>query len=145
MYEFLLSFVPFFESRYTLPILISLGYPPITTAVIVSALNMLAFPASMFFLDTIHHLLYRFRWYKQLFDKYSNKILKNKKKIDKYGYFGLFLFVFIPLPTTGVYSGSLLTWLLELDRKKAFLYMFLGVLSWNLLFAISYISGKLLF
>ena len=53
---------------------------------------------------------------------------KNKNKIEKYGYWGLILFVGIPLPGTGAWTGSLVATALNLDKKKAFLCTIVGVL-----------------
>ena len=66
---------------------------------------------------------------KKIVDWLSNKTLKKKDQIDKYGYFGLFLFVGIPLPGTGAWTGSLLAILLNLDKKKSFITIAIGVLA----------------
>jgi uncharacterized membrane protein len=64
-----------------------------------------------------------------LFDKYLDSLRKRgKPKVDKYGFWGLFLFVAIPLPLTGAYTGTILAWLLGMDWKKAFPAVGLGVI-----------------
>ena len=55
------------------------------------------------------------------------KVEKNKGQIEKYGYLGVILFVGIPLPGTGAWTGSLIASVLELDRKKTFLAVLAGV------------------
>jgi len=63
-----------------------------------------------------------------LFDKYLDNLRKRgKPKVEKYGFWGLFLFVAIPLPITGAYTGTILAWLLGMDWKKAFPAVGLGV------------------
>jgi uncharacterized membrane protein len=63
-----------------------------------------------------------------LFDKYLDNVRKmGKPKIEKYGFWGLTLFVAIPLPITGAYTGTILTWLLGMDWKRAFLAIGIGV------------------
>lgn len=57
----------------------------------------------------------------------EEKTLKKRDKIDKYGIWGLLIFVAIPLPGTGAWTGSLLASLLHLDRKKSFGVICLGV------------------
>ncbi|MDQ9841158.1 small multi-drug export protein, partial [Acinetobacter baumannii] len=52
---------------------------------------------------------------------------KNKPKIDKYGFWGLMLFVGIPLPGTGAWTGSLVAALFDMDVKKATISILLGV------------------
>ena len=48
--------------------------------------------------------------------------------VDKYGFWGLPLFVAVPLPLTGAYTGTILAWLLDMNWKKAFPAVSLGVL-----------------
>jgi uncharacterized membrane protein len=63
-----------------------------------------------------------------LFDKYLDNLRKRgKPKVDKYGFWGLFLFVAVPLPLTGAYTGTILAWLLGMDWRKAFAAVGLGV------------------
>ncbi|MRS13109.1 MAG: ligand-binding protein SH3 [Actinobacteria bacterium] len=47
--------------------------------------------------------------------------------VEKYGFLGLAVFVAIPLPGTGAYSGTAAAWLLDMDVKKGFLAVSLGV------------------
>jgi uncharacterized membrane protein len=53
---------------------------------------------------------------------------KGSKYVEKYEVLGLAIFVGIPLPFTGVWTGSALAWLLDLDWKKSFLAVSLGVI-----------------
>ena len=67
--------------------------------------------------------------YKRLFDKFIIKTReKVGNKIEKYGFWGLMIFVMIPLPVTGAYSGSFAAWLFNIPKKKAFLAVSLGVI-----------------
>ena len=54
---------------------------------------------------------------------------KNKDKITKYATWGLFLFVAIPLPGTGAWTGALVASLLDMKRSKALISIFAGVLA----------------
>jgi len=64
-----------------------------------------------------------------LFDKYLDSLRKRgKPKVDKYGFWGLALFVAVPLPLTGAYTGTILAWLLGMDWRKAFAAVGLGVI-----------------
>ena len=53
--------------------------------------------------------------------------MKKKDKIEKLEYIGLLLFVGIPLPGTGAWTGSLIAALLNMDKKKSLIYAILGV------------------
>ena len=63
----------------------------------------------------------------RLADWLEAKAAKNKPKIDKYGFWGLMLFVGIPLPGTGAWTGSLVASVFDMDMKKASLSILLGV------------------
>jgi len=64
-----------------------------------------------------------------LFDRYLDNLRKRgEHKVEKYGFWGLFLFVAVPLPITGAYTGTILAWLLGMDWKKAFPAVGLGVI-----------------
>lgn len=63
-----------------------------------------------------------------LFDRYLNALRKRgEPRVQKYGFWGLFLFVAVPLPLTGAYTGTILAWLVGMDWKKAFPAVVLGV------------------
>ena len=53
---------------------------------------------------------------------------KFEKKYKAWGFLALTFFVAIPLPGTGAWTGCLLSWLLDLERKKSILAISLGVL-----------------
>ena len=57
----------------------------------------------------------------------DKKVDKHKGQIEKYGYLGLVLFVGIPLPGTGAWTGCLIASVLEMDKKKSFIAALLGV------------------
>jgi uncharacterized membrane protein len=57
----------------------------------------------------------------------EDKAAKNKPKIDKYGMWGLLLFVGIPLPGTGAWTGALVAALFDMDLKRASLSILGGI------------------
>ena len=62
-----------------------------------------------------------------LVDKLEGKALGKKDKIEKYEFWGLVLFVGIPLPGTGAWTGALIASLLGIKFKKAFPAIILGI------------------
>jgi len=56
--------------------------------------------------------------------------------VQRLGYLGLYLFVAIPLPGTGAWTGSLVAVLLDLDIKKSFVVITLGVLTAGIIMSI---------
>jgi uncharacterized membrane protein len=133
---YVLSILPFYESRYVVPLIVVQG-GGIIDVVLVSLLNSFVFFLVLLFLDYFHKFFIRFDWYRKAFDFFECRIMKNKKYIDRYGYIGLTLFVFLPIPVTGVYSASILSWILKLDRNKSYLSILLGVLAINTLLYLS--------
>lgn len=120
--------IPIFELRGGLPIALAGGMHPLLAYGYCVALNLLVTPVVLIFLNTFHKLFLRFAWYKKISDKLIERArAKVKAKIDKYGFLGLALFVAIPLPVTGAYTGALGAWILGMDMKKAFLAISLGV------------------
>ncbi len=125
-----LSILPISELRGAIPYGIAVSHLNPSVVFITSvASNMLVIPITYFFLDYIHHLLMPIGIYRSLFLKYVERT-KNKaqRHVSKYGYLGLMLFVAIPLPVTGAYTGTLAAWLLGVEKKKAILAISLGVL-----------------
>ncbi len=66
---------------------------------------------------------------KRLFGKkvYA-RIEKNKKRLEKWEELALLFFVAIPLPITGAWTGSLVAILLEMNKKKAFVVISIGII-----------------
>lgn len=98
--------------------------------------NVLPIPLVLLFLEKIFEWLKKFKISKNIVTKLEKKILSKKKQIDKYGYVGLMLFVGIPLPGTGAWTGSGLAVLLHLDKKKSFVYIMLGVIMASIIMSI---------
>lgn len=90
--------------------------------------NVMVFPIMMFFLNTINRYFLRWHFYKKgaLFVARRAKI-GSGEKIRKYGFYGLIFFVMLPVPGTGVYAGSIATYLFNFERKKAFLANTIGI------------------
>lgn len=69
----------------------------------------------------------------KVFNKTANwlfkKADKNRPKIEKYGFWGLFIFVALPLPGTGAWTGSLVAALMDMKFGRAFLSVALGVMT----------------
>jgi uncharacterized membrane protein len=121
----LATVLPISELRGGIPLGISLGLDPLFTFCIAVIANALIFFPVFFALRLFYDkVLYRI----PLFDKYLDSLRKRgKPKVDKYGFWGLALFVAVPLPLTGAYTGTILAWLLGMDWRKAFAAVGLGV------------------
>lgn len=126
---FIISLLPILELRGGLIAARILGVKFIKAFIICYIANILPVPFILLFINWIFNQMSKWKPTKKIVDWLSNKTLKKKDQIDKYGYFGLFLFVGIPLPGTGAWTGSLLAILLNLDKKKSFITIAIGVLA----------------
>lgn len=133
---FIVSLLPILELRGGLiaASILDLDFIP---AYIISILgNVLPIPLVLLFLERIFNWFKKFNWSKKIINKLEKKILSKKEQIEKYGYFGLMLFVGIPLPGTGAWTGAGLAVLLHLDKKKSFIYIMLGVIMASIIMSI---------
>ena len=121
----LASASPISELRGGIPLGIGLGLEPALTYVVAVVTNILVFFPARLVLDVFYRsVLHRL----PLFDRYLHRVReRGKPKVDKYGLVGLALFVAVPLPITGAYTGTVLSWLLDMDWKRAFVAVAAGV------------------
>ena len=89
--------------------------------------NILPIPFILFFIKKIFALMRRVRAFGKIVDKLEQRSEKKKGSIEKYKEWGLLIFVAIPLPGTGGWTGALIAALMDLRVKKAFPIICLGV------------------
>ncbi|MGJ8665831.1 MAG: COG2426 family protein [Patiriisocius sp.] len=90
--------------------------------------NVLVFPIMMYFLDNVNRYLLGWKRYKKSAIWIARRAKTGSgEKINKYGFWGLIFFVMIPLPGTGVYAGSIATYILKIERKSAFVANVIGI------------------
>ena len=90
--------------------------------------NVLVFPLMFFFLDYINKYLLRLRFYKKSALYVAQKAKRGSgDKIKKYGFWGLIFFVMLPIPGTGVYAGSIASYIFKIERQKAFVANTIGI------------------
>ena len=122
----LVSMVPVIELRGAIPMGISLGVEPLRAFLICLGGSMIPVPFIMFGIRPIFNWLQRTAFFRKRIDKISARTLHKGRNIKKYGFWGLILFVAIPLPGTGVWSGTLAAVLLNMRFKLAFIAIFIG-------------------
>jgi len=125
---FIVSMLPIVELRGGLIAASILHVEFIKAFIICFIGNILPVPFILLLIEKIFDLLKKWNPTKKIVTKLEKKTLSKKEQINKYGYWGLLLFVGIPLPGTGAWTGTLLAVLLKLNRKKSFLFITLGVL-----------------
>ena len=125
---FIISMMPILELRGGLLAASILNISLVKGLIICIIGNLLPIPFVLLLIEYIFNLLEKFKPTKKIVKFIRNKAMKKSDSIKKYGYLGLILFVGIPLPGTGAWTGSLLAVLLNLDKKKSFICILLGVL-----------------
>ena len=129
IFTMLVSMIPIVELRGGLPFGVALGlpYPVAFTAAVIG--NILPAPFIVVYIRRI------FQWMRRrlprfngVVDKLENKAHLKGNKVNKYKYLGLFLFVGVPLPGTGAWTGSLAAAFLDMPLRKALPSIILGVL-----------------
>ena len=129
---FLISMVPLIELRGAIPYAVGVGLPIVPSIIIAVVGNMLPVPLIFFFARKVlewgqdKKLIGGFcRWCISKGVKGSDKL---QKKGDAGLYIALLLFVGIPLPGTGAWTGTLAASMLNMDFKKSVLVVLGGVL-----------------
>lgn len=90
--------------------------------------NVLVFPIMTFFLNVINRYFIKWYYYKKAAIFVARRAkLGAGKNVKKYGFWGLIIFVMLPLPGTGVYAGTIAGYLFGMERKRAFLANTIGI------------------
>ncbi len=127
---FIISILPILELRGGLLAASLLGLNPVSAYIISIIGNILPVPFILLFINKILDWMEnsKIKWMNKFAKWLDKKADKHKKQIEKYGYLGLVLFVGIPLPGTGAWTGCLVASMLNLDRKKAFYATLCGII-----------------
>ena len=137
LWVFFLSMVPVLELRAAIPIGATLGLELVANYLICVIGNMIPVPIILLF---VRHVL---EWMKKIprLDKIAlwveNKAQKNTPKVQKYASLGLLIFVALPLPGTGAWTGALVAAMLDMRMKYAIPSIFCGVLIAGLIMSLA--------
>lgn len=139
----LLSLLPVVELRGGIPAALLTGTNPLLAYAVCVMANLVVVPLVYVFLEYIHHHLMAVRIYRKTFHGFMEKTRRRlHHKIERWGYFGLTLFVAIPLPVTGAYTGTLGAWFFGMNKLKSFLAIALGVSIAGLIVTAVVLSGS---
>ena len=143
---FIISLMPILELRGGMLAATLLKVPYIKGLVICVIGNILPILFVLLLLEKILELFEKWSVTRKVVRWLEKKAQSKRSQIDKYGYLGLILFVGIPLPGTGAWTGSLVAIMLGLDKKKSFICIMIGVILASIIMSIlSYgIIGNLL-
>jgi uncharacterized membrane protein len=131
----LLSFMPISELRGAIPFAVANNIPWYWAYPFAVILNALIAPVCWIFLATVHKLLYGIspekgiRWYRNFFDRFvENARKKLSAGVEKWGWLGISIFVAIPLPFTGAWTGTIGAWILGISKKRTMIAVTIGVI-----------------
>ncbi len=134
LFTMLVSMVPVIELRGGVPFGTALGLPPGEALLAAIIGNMLPIPFIIVYIRRI------FLWMRrksprlnEVVDKLERKAHLKGQKVTRYKYIGLWLFVAIPLPGTGAWTGALVASFLNMPLRKALPSIFLGVITAGLI------------
>lgn len=125
---FIISMMPVLELRGGLLAASILDITYLKALLICIIGNLLPIPFVLLFIEKIVILLEKFGPTKKIAMWLRNKVEKNQATIEKYDFWGLTLFVGIPLPGTGAWTGSLVAGLLHMPRRKSVPAILTGIL-----------------
>lgn len=125
---FIISLMPILELRGGLLAASLIGLDPLPSYIISIIGNILPIPLILWFMGSILKWMHGKKHLNKIATWLDKKVEKNRSKIENVGFWGLVLFVGIPLPGTGAWTGCLIASVLQMDKKKSFLAATLGVI-----------------
>ncbi len=128
LYVFFLSMMPVGEVRLSIPMGIFYYHLSPMTSYLVSVVGNIVIAIV---------LLYMLQWFEKwirkvasvdkLYTRYVDALReKVRYKLSRWGYIVLLLFVGVPLPGSGVYTGALVSYLFSMEKLKSIVYISLG-------------------
>lgn len=127
---FFCSLLPIIELRGAIPLAFALGLPWWQAYLISVVGNLLPVPFILLLINVIIKWMAasKVRFFNKVANFLTSKVEKNRERIEKYAFWGLCLFIAIPLPMTGAWTGTLVAAVIGMKPWKAFISAILGVL-----------------
>lgn len=125
----LISVVPVIELRGAIPVGCGLGLPAWQTFLAAVVGNMIPVPFIILFIRRIFAFIrLQWPWLNSLLDGIEKRAEKKIETVQKFEFWGLLLFVALPLPGTGAWTGSLIAALLDIRLRRALPAILAGVI-----------------
>ena len=124
---FLISMLPIIELRGAIPIGAAIGLPWYLNMIVSIVGNMLPVPFILLFSVKAFEVMKKHNIMVKFIEKIENRAKKRSEGLATGEFIGLMLFVAIPFPGTGAWTGALIAALLQFNRKRSFFYIGLGV------------------
>ena len=123
----LISMIPIIELRGSIPMGFVVGLPWYASLICSIMGNILPVPVILLFVVKVFEFMKKHNILTKFVNKMEQKAMNRSEKVSKGEFWGLMLFVAIPLPGTGAWTGALIAALLKMNRRDAFLSILLGV------------------
>ena len=120
--------LPISELRGAIPLGLSLGMPLAKAFWLAVLGNCIIVAPALFLFAPVTNVLRKFKIWSRFFDWVFERTKKNSDSIQKYEALGLAIFVAIPLPMTGAWSGVIAASLFKIRFRYAFLAIIIGVI-----------------
>jgi uncharacterized membrane protein len=126
----ILSLAPISELRGAIPWALARGMGTVPAFLLCVAANALIAPIGWLFLSTVHRLLSRWPAYTRLFDRIVERARRKvHAAVERWGYWGLAVFVAIPFPLTGAWTGVIGAWVLGMHPRRSIFAVIAGVVA----------------
>ena len=127
---FFCSMLPVIELRGAIPMAFAMGLPWWQAYLISAVGNILPVPFILLLINAVIKWMSASNvgFFNKIADFLLKRVEKKRDKIEKYSFWGLCLFIAVPLPVTGAWTGSLVAAVIGMKPWKAFLSAILGVL-----------------
>lgn len=141
----IISAIPILEQKAAIPygIIQGIGFWEVYLLTLIGAI--LPCPFIILFINNVFELLKKLQWMRPIIEWIEKRTLKKSNNIVRYELLGLLVFVAIPLPGTGVWTGSIAASLLHLEFKKAVAAVSLGAVISGLIITILSYGVKIQF
>lgn len=126
---FILAMLPVSELRGAIPAGLAMGVPLAKVLLISIIGNIVPIIPMLFFFQPVSERLRRFRIWRGFFDWFFERTRKKSDIIQKYEALGLAIFVGIPLPMTGAWTGCVAATMFKMKFRYAFISIIAGILT----------------
>ncbi len=120
--------VPVLELRASIPIGFGFGLELWETLLLSITGNIIIIPFVVLMFTRVLSIMRKIKFTVKLADFLETRVVKKAEKVQNWIFFGLMLFVAVPLPGTGAWTASMIAGLLKLPLRKAFIPIAIGVI-----------------
>ena len=125
----ILAALPISELRGAIPLAIAMDFSPVKAYLLAFAGNLIPVIPILFLLQPVAERFRHIKIVGRFFDWLFERTRRKAALVEKFEVLGLILFVAIPFPGTGAYTGSVITWFFKIRRDKAIPTMMVAVVA----------------